>query len=128
VTFRPTGSHLLADSVTVIHRHPHSGYGWVPLEGLMDLQTPFGNIQVSEDTCTVPQSQQLLVTPPYNPVSDYWWDRMLACCTAVMGKRNTFAHHEMGLASVNEAWQFFIVHSLSLGLMHRIKPKSGILG
>jgi hypothetical protein len=44
------------------------------------------------------------------------------------GNATVFVHHETGLASVNDAWQFLIARGASLALAHGIKPQDIILG
>ena len=44
------------------------------------------------------------------------------------GNATVFVHHEMELASVNDAWQFLIARCASLTSTHVIKPHDIILG
>jgi hypothetical protein len=44
------------------------------------------------------------------------------------GNATVFVHHETGLASVNDAWQFLIARGASLTSAHGIKPQDIILG
>jgi hypothetical protein len=44
------------------------------------------------------------------------------------GNATVFVHHETGLASVNDAWQFLIARGASLASTHGIKPQEIILG
>ena len=44
------------------------------------------------------------------------------------GNATVFVHHEMELASVNDAWQFLIARCASLASTHVIKPHDIILG
>lgn len=44
------------------------------------------------------------------------------------GNATVFVHHETGLASVNDAWQFLIARGASLASAHGIKPQDIILG
>ncbi len=44
------------------------------------------------------------------------------------GNATVFVHHEMGLASVNDAWQLLIARGESLALTHGIQPQDIILG
>jgi len=44
------------------------------------------------------------------------------------GDATVFVHHEMGLASINDAWQILIARSASLASAHGIKPQDIILG
>jgi hypothetical protein len=44
------------------------------------------------------------------------------------GNATVFVHHEMGLASVNEAWQFLITRGASLASTHGVSPQDLILG
>ena len=44
------------------------------------------------------------------------------------GNATVFVHHETGLASVNDAWQFLIARGASLASTHGIKPHDIILG
>jgi hypothetical protein len=44
------------------------------------------------------------------------------------GNATVFVHHETGLASVNDAWQFLIARGASLASTHGIKPHDIVLG
>lgn len=44
------------------------------------------------------------------------------------GNATVFVHHETGLASVNDAWQFLIARGASLASAHGTKPQDIILG
>lgn len=124
-------------------------YGYIP-GGLTDFANfvRLGNIQDGEDgkemmmmevvgkthgTMLVRSSASSGVVPhpQRQPANPFLIPDEMECWPVALpprGNATVFVHHEMALASVNDAWQFLIARSASLASSHGVKPQDVILG
>ena len=69
--------------------------------------------------------------PQRQPANAFLLPDELECWPVALplrGNATVFVHHELGLTSVNDAWELLIAHSASLASTHGIQPHDIILG
>jgi hypothetical protein len=69
--------------------------------------------------------------PQRQPANAFLLPDELECWPVALpprGGATVFVHHEVGLTSVNDAWQFLIAYGASLASTHGIQPQDIILG
>ncbi|KAH9977429.1 hypothetical protein BJV74DRAFT_888489 [Russula compacta] len=122
-------------------------YGYIP-GGSTDFANfvRLGNIQDGEDgkemmmevvgkthgTMLVRSSASsgVVPLPQRQPANTFLIPDEMECWPVALpqrGNATVFVHHEMALASVNDAWQFIIARGASLASSHSVKPQDLIL-